>query len=231
MSHSLWVDNKGMSHCLNKINEPSSGLFNCLSMLTDYVCTHTIKQRTHVSPDLHEVCSGRHVSGHISRQHRVKCGPRGVVSGCNIRGTQCMHTKMWVYNTFSLCMKTKRMPLANIFRHLFFQKLKQPLKTSEMYWVSFPSLSLPTAVGTWQWNACQTLWQMETWRLLGAQTNSSLTNCFCPNVHFSFSSMQLSSGCSAGPIINTAIIFKTSSEYWLISVTYGAHGWEVATHN
>lgn len=42
--------------------------------------------------DLHEVCSGRHVSGHVPRQHRVKGGPRWIVRGWNVHKsniTQC----------------------------------------------------------------------------------------------------------------------------------------------
>lgn len=54
-----------------------------LNRLSDCVCKQRIKGRTDVSPDLHEVCSGRHVSSHVSRHHRVKSGPRGVVTGWN----------------------------------------------------------------------------------------------------------------------------------------------------
>lgn len=58
-----------------------------------YVCIQTINYHTHHnSPDLHEVGSRRHVSSHISRQHRVKCGPRGVVTCCHIRQKQDTYT-------------------------------------------------------------------------------------------------------------------------------------------
>lgn len=58
-----------------------------------YVCTQTINYCTHHNfPDLHEVGSCRHVSSHISGQHRVKCGPRGVVTCCDIRQKQDTYT-------------------------------------------------------------------------------------------------------------------------------------------
>lgn len=47
VSHSLWVSYKGMSHCLNKINEPSSGRFNCWIMLTGCLHTHTRSSTGH----------------------------------------------------------------------------------------------------------------------------------------------------------------------------------------
>lgn len=58
-----------------------------------YVCTQTINYYTHNnSPDLHEVGSRRHVSSHISWQHRVKRGPRGVIACCHIRRKQDTYT-------------------------------------------------------------------------------------------------------------------------------------------
>lgn len=68
-----------------------------------YSFWHTII--LYVSPHLHKVCSGRHVSSHISGQHRVKRGSRGVISGCNIRETHRNVTITHIY--FVLCMNTR----------------------------------------------------------------------------------------------------------------------------
>lgn len=43
------------------------------------------KEQT-VPPHLHEVRSGRHVSGHVSRKHGVERRPRGIICSCGVRG-------------------------------------------------------------------------------------------------------------------------------------------------
>lgn len=130
------------------------------------VCTHTHDQvqDTHTHTDLHEICSGRHVSSHVSRQHRVKRGPRGVVSGCHVKENQYTHIQFSVYN-HSLCIVHENKTSTNI--------IPSPRHSSpEQYQKCTDFLSL-----LW---VCQVLceydseifdsWQIVTWRLSGAQT-------------------------------------------------------------
>lgn len=185
-----YCESAGWVYVRMRINNHAVSISNVYVDL--YVCTQTINYCTHHnSPDLHEVGSCRHVSSHVSWQHRVKCGARGVVTCCHIR------QKQYTYNS-SLSILTIIFYYACYLQSSSNICLSQTFKSSKiLHKCKFLCLLLgvsPTA--TW----CDSEILVERcgrWRPEGCWEPRQIS--YWPNVHFSFVSLKLASSCFAAP--------------------------------